>query len=365
MARILIIDDNPDILAMMRLILERKGQHDVTTIHDGMEGLKEAQQGKYDLLIVDVMMPDISGYEIVQRLRSEASTAKLPIIILSARRQPIDKLTSEEMGADLHLGKPVNAVELLQEVDRLLQQRAGEPQKHKVIAIFSLRGGIGKTTVAVNLALLLQQIAPTTLVDLAANGGHCATLLAVHPQRDWSELRGEASTTITTQRLTELMTPHPSGLSLLAAPSSPLRSEAFLSAEETTALLAAATARTPLVVVDLPACLNPSTLAVAERASRILLLGGLYRPDLETTLQTLAILAPWRDKISLVINNPSPAPPLKKEQVERVVRYPVALMLPYHASAATALLHNHPLVEKSPQSPLTKGLRYLARLALS
>lgn len=365
MARILMIDDNADILAMMSLVLKRKGGHEVTTIANGVEGLETALRGEHDLLIVDVMMPDISGYEIVQRLREAEATAKMPIIILSARGQPIDKRTSETVGADLHLSKPVDAVELLQEVERLLQRRAEGPSRHKLIVLFSLRGGIGKTTLAVNLALLLQRVAPTTLVDLTTNGGHCATMLGVRPHGEWSALRGQATTTMTTQQLAALMTPHASGLNLLAAPSSPLRCEELLSAEETTALLTAATARTPLVVVDLPARLDPATLTALELASRILLIGGLYRPDLETTIQTLPFLAAWKGKVSLVLNSPTPAPPLKKEQVERVVRHPVAMMLPYHTSAATALLRSRPLVEEAPQSPLAQALRYLTRLALS
>ena len=364
MARILMIDDNPDILTMMRLVLERKGGHEVTSIADGIEGLETALRGEHDLLIVDVMMPDISGYEIVQRLREEPATAKMPIIVLSARGQPIDKRTSETVGADLHLSKPVDAVELLREVERLLQQRAEGPSRHKLIALFSLRGGIGKTTLAVNLALLLQRVSPTTLIDLTANGGHCATMLGVRPHGNWSALRGQATTAMTTQQLAELMTPHASGLNLLAAPTVPQRDEERLSAEESAAMLTAAVARTPLVVVDLPARLDPSTLAALEQASRILLIGGLYRPDLETTIQTLPLLAAWKEKLSLVLNSPAPAPPLKKEQVERVVRHPVALMLPYHTSAATALLHSRPLVEAEPQSPLAKAMRYLARLAL-
>ncbi len=365
MARILMIDDNPDVLTMVQLVLERKGGHQVTTITDGLEGLKEALRGGYDLLIVDVMMPAISGYEIVQRLREEPATEKLPIIILSARGQPIDKRTSETIGANLHLSKPVDAITLLKEVEHLLQQQREGPHKHRLIALFSLRGGIGKSTIAVNLALLLQRVAPTTLIDLTPNGGHCASLLAVRPHGDWSALRDEPTTAITARRLTELITPHASGLNLLAAPTVPQRLEEQLGEEVCTAMLTAATSRTPIVVVDLPAQLGPTTLSVLKRASRILLLGGLSRLDLETTLQTLPLLAPWDRKLSLVINSPAPMPPLKKEQVERVVRHPVALILPYHASVATALLHNRPFVEEAPQSPLTKAMRYLARLALS
>ena len=101
MAKILIIDDDPDILAMVRLVLERKGHHDVTVTADSQEGLHMALKGHYDLLIIDVMMPYLSGYEIVRRLRQNHATAHTPIIILSARWQPVDKQASEEIGADL------------------------------------------------------------------------------------------------------------------------------------------------------------------------------------------------------------------------------------------------------------------------
>jgi DNA-binding response OmpR family regulator len=173
MARILVIDDSRDTLEMLRVILHERGHHDVTLSTNGKEGLEKAVSEHPDLAIIDVMMPEMTGYEVVGRIRANARIADLPIIILTARGQPVDKIAAMEAGADLHMSKPVDVETLLEQVDVLL----GANKKQEGAALFpilSLRGGVGTTTIAVNLALLMQQIKPTVLVDLSPNSGHCA-----------------------------------------------------------------------------------------------------------------------------------------------------------------------------------------------
>ncbi len=362
MARILFIDDNPDILEMVRLMLESRGQHQVEITADGEIGLEKAFHGHYDLIIVDLMMPTISGHEVIRRLRKEPSTAHVPILVLSARGQPIDKRISESLGANLHLSKPVRAEKLRQAVERLVS--GSSPQQGGVIPLFSLRGGSGRTLLATHLALLLQQIAPTLLLDLSPQGGHCAPMLALHPRNDWRALPSTPEEGLTPQQLVPLLTPHSSGLRLLAAPESPQRLEQYPSSAVWRAVLAAAKSIARFIVIDMPPLLDERTLAVMEQATQLFLISGSDRLSLQSTLQTLHSLSAWKEKIRIIVNHPAPQPPLKKARLEHYLHHPVALILPYQASATTAILHQRTLLEEAPQSPLVKGLRYLARLAL-
>ena len=122
MAKILVIDDNADLLQMMRLILRDRGKHEVILSADGADGLSRAVTDPPDLAIVDVMMPGITGYDVVRRLREHAQTAEMPILILTARGQMIDRQTALQAGANDHMAKPVTPQALLEKVDELLGQ---------------------------------------------------------------------------------------------------------------------------------------------------------------------------------------------------------------------------------------------------
>jgi DNA-binding response OmpR family regulator len=117
--KILIIEDDPSFLRAVSHIVEKEG-YNVTTASNGMTGLRMAKEDKPDLLILDVMLPGLDGFEICSRLRNEPETAKLPIIMLSAKGQEADRTTGLKVGADEYLTKPVNRELLLEKLTSLL-----------------------------------------------------------------------------------------------------------------------------------------------------------------------------------------------------------------------------------------------------
>ena len=122
MAQILLIDDDTNLLQMVKLMLQRVG-HEVQTASDGEKGIAMAADSQPDLAIIDVMMPGLSGYDVVRRMREDTRTARIPIVILTARSQPMDKHMALEAGANAFLSKPVTSQELIDRVDAVL--RAG------------------------------------------------------------------------------------------------------------------------------------------------------------------------------------------------------------------------------------------------
>ena len=117
--KILIVEDDPSFSRALNHIVEKEG-YDVSTASNGMTGLRMATEDKPDLLILDVMLPGLDGFEICSRLRNEPQTAKLPIIMLSAKGQESDKTTGLKVGADEYLTKPVNREVLLEKITTLL-----------------------------------------------------------------------------------------------------------------------------------------------------------------------------------------------------------------------------------------------------
>lgn len=117
--KVLIIEDDPSFLRAVSHIIEKEG-YSVITASNGMTGLRMAKEDKPDLLILDVMLPGLDGFEICSRLRNEPQTAKLPIIMLSAKGQETDKTTGLKVGANEYLTKPVDRALLLEKVTALL-----------------------------------------------------------------------------------------------------------------------------------------------------------------------------------------------------------------------------------------------------
>ncbi|KPK78465.1 MAG: chemotaxis protein CheY [Gemmatimonas sp. SM23_52] len=119
MQKILIIEDEESILMALEDDLQLEG-YDVTGETDGVQGFERAKQGGYDLIVLDIMLPSLDGFEICKRLRQAGDTT--PILMLTAKSQEIDKVLGLELGADDYLTKPFSPRELLARVKALLRR---------------------------------------------------------------------------------------------------------------------------------------------------------------------------------------------------------------------------------------------------
>ncbi len=122
--RILVIDDEPTLLELLRDGLSLLGGHDVEVASDGARGLERFYEVRPDCMVVDVRMPGLNGYQLVRALRGDPETAHTPIILLSALARDRDALAGMLSGADTYLFKPVKITELLAAVDRALDLTA-------------------------------------------------------------------------------------------------------------------------------------------------------------------------------------------------------------------------------------------------
>jgi pilus assembly protein CpaE len=218
-ARVMVIDDDDELLKLVSLILERGG-HEPLLVDDPYQAMARLVEEEPDLLILDVMMPGVSGHEIARLIRATAAISHLPIVVLSARAQAVDRQAALESGADDYLAKPVVPQTLLETIDQLLSPPAPLPGG-LVVTLFGLRGGSGRTTLAVNLAAALAGLGDeeVALVDLAPGGSQPALQLRLQPDDNWTTL--PAGTPLSWDSLRELMLAHSSGLRLLAAPREP------------------------------------------------------------------------------------------------------------------------------------------------
>lgn len=119
--RILIIEDEVRFLEGLELYLKKAG-YEVLKATEGLEGLRKALEAAPDLVILDIMMPDMNGYEVCRRLRANSETEDLPVLMLTAKTQVGDKVAGFKSGADDYLTKPVHLAELRARVEALLKQ---------------------------------------------------------------------------------------------------------------------------------------------------------------------------------------------------------------------------------------------------
>ncbi len=132
MSRILVIDDDSELCELLTAYLKPEG-FEVTSIYDGEQGLEMAllEAGKFDLIVLDIMLPGMNGFEVLQRLRSQLDT---PVLMLTARDEQVDRIVGLEMGADDYLPKPFNPRELIARARAILRRTKDRHDKSGAVS---------------------------------------------------------------------------------------------------------------------------------------------------------------------------------------------------------------------------------------
>ena len=119
MARILIVDDSPSQLMGMKRIVEKLG-HEALTAEDGAAGVEVAKAQQPDLILMDVVMPNLNGFQATRAISKEASTAHIPIVLVTTKDQETDKVWGMRQGAKAYITKPFNESQLIEVINGLL-----------------------------------------------------------------------------------------------------------------------------------------------------------------------------------------------------------------------------------------------------
>jgi len=136
-ATILVVDDEKDILELVSYNLQKEGFH-IETSQNGEDALEKIRSDRFDLLILDLMLPGIQGVELCKVLKSDNETASIPIIMLTAKSEELDKVLGLEMGADDYITKPFSPRELVARVNAVLRRTGEKPPKDILIKIGDL-----------------------------------------------------------------------------------------------------------------------------------------------------------------------------------------------------------------------------------
>jgi len=341
MTRILVIDDELINHQMVARALDplQSEMHFATT---GREGITAAKAFHPDVIITDVVMPDINGYEVTRILRRELQFAATPILILTAQTGLQDKIKSFEAGADDHITKPFDPAELTARVNSLLRRIDAAkaalampiaPDGARMIAVQSLRGGIGSSTLAVNLAVSFAGLwrKPSILLDLTMTAGQCALMLNLSLRRTWTDIAHFNHGELDSEALQSIISVHESGLSCIAAPTFPSEAES-LTGETMRSAMQLIKDQFDYVVADLPHDFSDPAVQALDLADCILLVAA---PDVASIRAVAAALDTYdklgypKDRIKLVLNAIFPHSSISREKIAAAIGFQPAVSIPY------------------------------------
>ena len=146
MPKILVVDDEPNIIELTKLYLEREG-YEVEGVSSGQEALARRSAFRPDLIILDLMLPDVDGFEVCRQIRAKSD---IPILMLTARKEDIDKIVGLELGADDYFTKPFNPRELVARVKAILRRYQAGQEVSDTIDIGNLRLDLARHEVTIS-----------------------------------------------------------------------------------------------------------------------------------------------------------------------------------------------------------------------
>lgn len=169
MQSILLADDDVELCELLAQYLTAEG-FEITAVHDGQQAIEALRKASYDLLILDVMLPQLTGFEVLRQLREQS---KLPVLMLTARGEDVDRIVGLEMGADDYLAKPCNPRELVARM-RAILRRTQKPltQENEIIQLDDVKIDLGKHRLEVRgEEMLVTSTEFTILALLLRNAG--------------------------------------------------------------------------------------------------------------------------------------------------------------------------------------------------
>lgn len=363
MPKILVIDDDPAGQRLIKYILTPEG-YEVITASNGILGLQMATQQSPDLVILDIMLPGLDGFEVCRRLREGSNTANISIMMLSGKAQETDRDTGLKMGADAYLIKPVDRQELISTVNGLLNKKTEVvKQRHgKIITFIGARGGVGTSTITTNISVALAAKGhPTLLVDLSPSFSILGDMMRLTVEHSAAGLFRGTGGVISPSAIKELMVDHPSGVKLLWADVFP-EEYGSVTRESLDRLLQETGNLSDFVIVDVPASPSDHAVAALTAADIIVLVAGAAKESVEridTSVTRLARLGINKHKIKLILVDRSGN--VNDPAVYSVGGLPVLGFVHYCNSECTeAESANTPVITSAPLSKIAEDIYKIA-----
>jgi pilus assembly protein CpaE len=355
------------------------GRRTLTRTSDADEAVKLA--ASQDVIILDAVTPPRTLADVCREIRSVATLAELPILAISAADSVEDRIRLLEAGADDVIARPVDERELDARIEALDLRYRRSKELHpgvlvlpsrrsgrRLIAVYSPKGGVGTTTVAVNLALVLAARQPdqVTLIDLGGEIGQVTTHVDVQAKMTIADLARDDHAMGDASAFTTYLTRHSSGLRILAAPGSGFGPT--LVRESIVRLLDTALTASPTVVVDAGSRLGEATEAVLSLADDLVI---VVTPEfaalkaVRAAFDHFVTLGVATAEPRIVLNEMYAHEMLTQADIESAISRPVTVRIPHDPLLyQRAVNEGKPLILLAPRSLQAQRFQLLARVLL-
>jgi len=375
--KILIVDDDLDTLRLVGLMLQRQG-YQISAATNGQQGLDKAFEEHPDLILLDVMMPDMDGYEVTRRLRQDPNTLNTPILMFTAKSQLDDKVTGFEVGVNDYLTKPTHPAELQARVKTLLnkakESKKGdlpttvrEGENGYVIGVLSPRGGLGATTVAANLAagLLNRSKNDVIVAELLPGQGALALEMGLTVSKGLIDLLSISKTSdINHDAVRSALTHHGSGLQFLLSSDRPRDMHLINQIANYESFISTLIGLARFTVLDLGMGIQPFAQKVLPICDElVIVLEGAPNTITHTQslIEDIASMGVNKKKIHVVLNNRIRSDThLSSSQVQTKLGYEIVVTLtPAPELFAQATRMQTPAINCQPDSLTTRQINKL------
>ncbi len=376
--KILVVDDDFETLRLVGIMLERQG-FEIIASNNGEQALVQAKNEHPDLIILDIMMPNLDGYQVCKQLRSDPVTANIPVLMFTAKTQLDDKMAGYDAGADDYLTKPVHPAELIAHIKALLTRRTNRSaasvqpgEKGILIGVVGSKGGLGVSALTLNLAISLSARSNLKIIAAEMHPGNGAwaidlgfknpdglkTLLTTKPEK------------LNVDLIDKQLIKTTYGPRLLLASNNLADSDGIAAESNYETIIRILPQLADLVLLDLGVPTLPHMINILNTCDQLILVTEPFPACLEHArikVNELAEMGFGKSKILdlIVINRVRADMQLSLSQIQDELGIKVTQMIPPAPEVAYfAAQKNIPLIELQPEGLLTQQFELLANVFL-
>ncbi len=369
--RILVIDDDKGFSRLMDRMLTNEG-FDPSVAHTGEEGLNMLRVVKPQMLLVDLMLPGMDGFEVVRRVRQMAELKGIPILMLTALTDRESRVAGYAAGVDDYLTKPFEPKDLIYRVRSLLANAEARHKPHlalgqssRVIVFFSGKGGVGKTTISTNLAIAIQKVTQSRvlLFDADFSFGDVGVHLNVSGDPTVLDLVAQGMD-MDVEAVREAVISHSSGISVLLSPPRPQQGE-LVTTEALGRVFPLLRQLFEYIIIDGQPAYDDRMLYILEQADDIMLVvtpevGPIRNTSLFLDLAEMLELD--KPSIHLILNRSNSRVGIEMGDIQRILKHPISYRIISGGRAVVVSVNQGiPLLTSQPDHPLAQQITEMAK----